>query len=163
MTCEPLDLARTPRIKSRLKWTGTWWWPPDRYLTVQIIWDQNCFHPFEHDPTTHVNPGWSIARHLIASAHSKIHDSYITAQRGIQDLITAVRWPSDGHRSIPKRQPSPAATRGGAAQSHSGSLPEEFNSSDFVPPIAAVIGCNTQALRNKAGCISYMRQRRQHI
>jgi hypothetical protein len=40
----------------------------------------------------------------------------------------------------PQATTSLAATRGGAAQSHGGSPPEEFNLSDFVPLIAAVIG-----------------------
>jgi hypothetical protein len=33
----------------------------------------------------------------------------------------------------------------------------------FYPIFHVIYLCHTRALRNKAGCISYMRQRRQHI
>jgi hypothetical protein len=42
-------------------------------------------------------------------------------------------------------------------------LPSDAGEGPSDAPVPAVAGCHTRALRNKAGCISYMRQRRQHI
>jgi hypothetical protein len=42
---EPSDRLHTTQIITRFVWTGKGWWPPDRYLTVRVLWGLNYNHP----------------------------------------------------------------------------------------------------------------------